>query len=187
MPNYRRFTVPGAAVFFTVVTHQRRRFLTDPLARRCLGDALRVVRARYAFEIPAIVLLPDHLHAIWILPQGDPAYSLRWRRIKEEFTERYLAEGGEEGGRSSSQQVRKERGVWQRRFWEHTIQDEDDFGRHCDYIHYNPVKHGLAACPRDWPYSSFHRWVSLQAYPPDWGCSSRGPMELGLLDDTRIE
>ena len=103
-------------MFFTVVTHERRRFLTDPLARRCLRAAFQVVRARHPFGIPAIVLLPDHLHALWALPPGDSAYAMRWRRIKEEFTERFLAEGGEEGRRSASRELRKERGVWQRRF-----------------------------------------------------------------------
>jgi putative transposase len=187
MPDYRRFTIPGATVFFTVVTHERRRFLTDPLARRCLRMAFRVVRARYPFEVHSIVLLPDHLHALWILPPGDPGYPLRWRRIKEEFTRRYLAGEGEEGPGSASRGVRNERGVWQRRFWEHTIRDEEDFERHCDYIHYNPVKHGLVECPRDWAYSSFHRWVRRGAYPRDWACSSEGPAHLDLPDDTGME
>src|SRR4051794_28426573 len=94
MPNYRRFAVAGATVFFTVVTYQRRPFLVEPLARRCLREAFAVVRQRHPIEVPAIVLLPDHLHAIWTLPSGDSDYSMRWRRIKEEFTDRYLAEGG---------------------------------------------------------------------------------------------
>jgi putative transposase len=188
MPNYRRFTVPGATVFFTVVTHERRRFLTDPLARRCLRAAFQVVRARYPFEIPAMVLLPDHLHALWVLPPGDSSYAMRWRRIKEEFTERFLSEGGEEGRRSASRELRKERGVWQRRVWEHTILDDGDFERHCDYIHYNPVKHGLVACPRDWACSSFQRWVRRQVYPSDWGCSSHAPPTgLDSLNDTAME
>jgi putative transposase len=187
MPNYRRYTIPGAAVFFTVVTHERRRFLTEPRARRCLREAIRIVRARHPFEISAFVLLPDHLHAIWILPRGDHEYSLRWKRIKGEFTERYLAFGGEEGTANASRNARRERGVWQRRFWEHTIRDEDDFERHIDYIHYNPVKHGLAECPSDWEYSSFHRYVSRQAYPRNWGCSSLGSVPSNLPDDTAME
>ena len=156
MPNYRRFTVPGSTLFFTVVTYQRRPFLTEPLARRCLREAFQRVRARRPFEIPAIVLLPDHLHALWILPPGDADYSVRWRRIKEEFTERYQRQGGTESPLSDSRQRRKERGIWQRRFWGHTIQDDEDFERHVDYIHYNPVKHGLAACPRD---CYIHRFI----------------------------
>jgi putative transposase len=112
---------------------------------------------------------------------------MRWRRIKEEFTEKYLAEGGEEGHTSSSRVRRKERGIWRRRFWEHTIVDETDFERHVDYIHYNPVKHGLVACPRDWPYSSFQRWVQREAYPPDWGGAEHGPIRFDDLDETAME
>jgi putative transposase len=187
MPNYRRFMLPGATVFFTVVTYRRRPFLVEPLARRCLREALAIVRERYPIEVPAIVLQPDHLHAVWSLPRGDADYSLRWRRVKEEFTERFLAGGGGEGGRSASRLRRRERGVWQRRFWEHTIEDEGDFERHVDYIHYNPVKHGLVASPRDWPFSSFSRWVRQQAYPPDWGCASHGPVRFDDLDETAME
>jgi putative transposase len=187
MPNYRRFTVPGATVFFTVVTYERRPFLVEPLARRCLRDAIAAVRERHPIEVRAIVLLPDHLHAIWTLPKGDSDYSMRWRRIKEEFTERFLAEGGTESQRSSSRVERKERGVWQRRFWEHTIEDDDDFERHVDYIHYNPVKHGLVTCPRDWPYSSFSRWVRQGDYAPEWGCTQRGPLPFDDLDETAME
>ena len=187
MPNYRRFTVPGAAVFFTVVTYQRRRFLIDPLARRCLRMAFRKVRATFPFEVAAIVLLPDHLHAIWILPPGDHDYSLRWRRIKEEFTRRYLAEGGQEVIQSASRDIRGQRRVWQRRFWEHTIQVKDDFENHCDYMHYNPVKHGLVECPMDWPYSSFHRWVNRGVYPRDRACSEHQQVNIAILDEIGME
>src|SRR5262245_12920126 len=118
MSNYRRYFVPGGTIFFTVVTHQRRPFLTESLARDCLRLAIETVRAKRPFGILAVVLLPDHLHALWTLPGGDTAYSVRWRRIKEEFTVRYLQSGGREGRRSTSRQSRQERGVWQRRFWE---------------------------------------------------------------------
>ena len=151
MPNYRRCYVPGGMVFFTVVTYRRRPILTLPPARRCLRAALEAVRAHRPFDIPALVLLPDHLHAIGALPRGDDAYSVRWRRIKERFTERYLDGGGPEAPRSGSRRRRGERGVWRRRFWEHSIDDETDLERHVDYIHYNPVKHGLVACPRTGP------------------------------------
>lgn len=182
MSDYRRWYVPGGMYCFTVVTYRRRALLTEPLARRCLRRAFQVVQATRPFEIPAIVLLPDHLHALWTLPRGDADYSTRWRRIKEEFTRRYLAEGGLELEQTTSRRDRKERGVWQRRFWEHAIRDETDLERHFDYIHYNPVKHGLAACPRDWPFSSFHRCVRENHYPADWGCSSAPPPSLGDLD-----
>src|SRR4051794_16897780 len=115
MPNYRRYLAPGSRVFFTVVTDHRRRFLIDPVARSCLREAFQVVRARHPFQAPALVLLPDHLHAIWNLPEGDANYAMRWRRIKEEFTEKYLAAGGLEGERSASRVRRVEEGGWQRR------------------------------------------------------------------------
>jgi putative transposase len=187
MPDYRRYFVPGGSYFFTVVTHRRRRFLTTDLARQCLRSAIEEVRAGRPFEMPALVLLPDHLHVLWTLPPGDAAYAVRWKRIKEEFTLRYLEGGGEEGDRSASRQKRNERGVWQRRYWEHTCDDEDDFQRHFDYIHYNPVKHGLVRSPRDWPYSSFHRWAAAGVYEPHWGAAHLGRLDFSDLDETAME
>lgn len=187
MPDYRRWRAPGGTFFFTLVTYRRRPFLTDPLARRCLRRAIQVVRAKQPFDIPALVLLPDHLHVLWTLPRGDTDYSARWRWIKGEFTRRYLREGGAEQEQTDSRRQRNERGVWQRRFWEHAIRDEIDLERHFDYIHYNPVKHGFAACPRDWPFSSFHRCVRERHYPADWGCSSAPPPCFDGLDETYME
>jgi len=184
MPDYRRYYVAEATVFFTLVTHERRPFLTDRLARRCLRLALHKVMAQRPFA--AIVLLPDHLHALWTLPPGDSDFSIRWRRIKEEFTCAFLRCGGKEGRRSSSRRRRKERGVWQRRFYDHVIRDERDFERHFDYVHYNPVKHGLVRRPRDWPYSSFHRWVKLDHYPLEWGCGPE-PVQFAGLDEDAME
>ena len=123
---------------------------------------------RYPVDVVAIVLLPEHLHALWTLPAGDTQYSLRWRWIKREFTRAWLEIGGAEQRPSEPSQREGRRGVWQRRFWEHTIQDAADLESHFDYIHYNPVKHGLVERPRDWPWSSFHRWVIAGHYSPDW-------------------
>jgi putative transposase len=184
MPNYRRFFVPGASVFFTVVTHERRPILTSDCARRCLHQAILTVQGRYPFENCAFILLPDHLHAIWNLPRGDAAYSLRWRRIKEEFTLAYRAAGGTEGERSRSRRARQERGVWQRRFWDHVLRDETDLERHFDYIHYNAVKHGLVTRPADWPYSTFHRYVERGFYQLEWGSA---PLSIAGLDETAME
>jgi putative transposase len=170
-----------------VVTHRRRPLLGTALGRRSLRRAIETVRERHPFEIPALVLLPDHLHMIWTLPRGSVRYSVRWRRIKEEFTKEFLAGGGREGDRSVSRQKRKERGVWQRRFWEHLIDSEDDFERHLEYIHYNPVKHGLVDSPVDWPYSSFHRWVERGVYPAGWGRKSAGILRFDDLDETAME
>jgi putative transposase len=115
--------------------------------------------------VDAIVVLPDHLHAIWTLPEGDADFAVRWRLIKSAFSR-----GMPHGERISvSRAAKNERGFWQRRYWEHTLRDERDLARHMDYIHFNPVKHGLVARVRDWPYSSFHRMVKLGIYPADWG------------------
>jgi putative transposase len=169
MPNYRRAYVPGGMFFFTLVTERRTPFLTEPTARSLLRQAFLDCRSRWPFRVEAIVLLPDHLHTIWALPQGDTAYSLRWAWIKKEFTKAWVAGGGTEEVVSDSRRKNRRRGVWQRRFWEHSIGDEADLERHHDYIHYNPVKHGLVSAPKSWPYSSFHRFVRLGAYPTDWG------------------
>jgi REP element-mobilizing transposase RayT len=126
-----------------------------------------------------------HLHAVWALPPGDEDFSSRWKRIKADFTERWLASGGAEMRVTPSQARRGNRGVWQRRFMEHLIRDEIDLERHCDYIHYNPVKHGLVARPWDWPYSSFRRFVSLGHYEPDWGRWQ--PQSLVTLDSRFYE
>jgi len=131
----------------------------------------------------AIVLLPDHLHAIWTLPLGDDNYSGRWSVIKRNFTSRFLASGGTDWQVSAGKQRENRRGIWQRRFWEHTIEDEEDFETHFDYIHYNPVKHGLVKCPSEWEPSSFHRWVTKGVYPPNWACGNPPPALLSKMKD----
>lgn len=161
--------------------------LTTKFARGCLRSAFKTARTRWPFTIPAIVLLPDHLHVIWILPDGDSAFSTRWAWIKREFTRNWLAGAGIERTTTRSKQSERRRGVWQRRFWEHTIRNETDFQHHCDYIHYNPVKRGLTRCPQDWPYSSFQRFVRTGDYSPSWGCAESPVPTLGDLDEDAIE
>jgi putative transposase len=173
--NYRRYYVPGGTYFFTVVTFARRPFLTSDMARPLLRQAIDDVREQRPFTVVAWVLLPDHLHAVWTLPPGDADYSRRWQAIKENFTKPYLATGGCEGVRSRSRRRRRERAVWQRRFWEHTVEDEDDLVACVDYVHWNPVKHGLVSRVRDWPWSTFHRFVSAGHYEIDWGRSDPCP------------
>lgn len=172
MPNYRRAYVPGGTFFFTVVTCRRHPLFADEMARQLLGNVLRECQKEWPFEINAIVLLHDHLHAIWTMPRGDTRYSARWSWIKKEFTSRWLKQGGREQAISKSQRDENRRGIWQRRFWEHTLEDEDDFERHFDYIHFNPVKHGYVNCPHEWEWSSFHRWVKAGVYPWHWACFS---------------
>jgi putative transposase len=163
MVRYRRNFVPGGTYFFTLTLANRRlSALTDHIGS--LRRAVRVTRAERPFDVDAIVILPDHLHAVMTLPEGDIDYSGRWRRIKSLFT-RDAVKAGLEARRNA----RGEYDIWQRRFWEHTIRDEADLARHVDYIHYNPLKHGLVSQVSDWPYSSFHRYVRLGWLPEDWG------------------
>src|SRR5262249_50405360 len=150
--------------FFTAVTQDRRPILTTDRARPLLRTAIETEQRKRPFDLVAIVLLPDHLHAVWTLPPGDDDYSTRWQRIKEALTEDFLAAGGSEATRSASRKKHRERGVWQRRFWEHTVTDEDDFQRCVDYVHWNPVKHGIVARVADYPWSSFHRFVDRGMY-----------------------
>ena len=167
MPHYVRADIPGGTFFFTVaLLERRRRLLVENIAT--LREAFRGVRHRYPFTIDAIVILPDHLHCVWTLPAGDADFSTRWRLIKAAF-----ARGIAAGERLSERRQRTgERGIWQRRFWEHAIRDAADLTRHVDYIHHNPVKHGHADHVVDWPYSSFHRYVERGVYPPDWAAGS---------------
>ena len=170
MADYRRVFQPGGMFFFTVVTERRRSLLLGLSARRCLHAAIRQVQTQHPFEMTAIVLLPDHLHCIWKLPEGDSDFSMRWARIRMLFSKKWLADSGSEVVVSPSRRSHRERGVWQKRFWEHTIRDEDDMIHHVNYIHYNPVKHGFARCPHAWLHSSFHRWVRQGYYSEDWLC-----------------
>jgi putative transposase len=130
---------------------------------------MRSVAQELPYETAAIVLLHDHLHCVWTLPRGDSDFSRRWREIKGRFTKSWLEYHESERPITLSQNARGHRGIWQRRFWEHQVRDELDLERSCDYIHYNPVKHGYVDRPADWPWSSFHRFVRKGHYPPDWG------------------
>jgi putative transposase len=166
MPDYRRARVPGATYFFTVVTEQRRLLLCEPDVRVALGSAVRTVRSLHPFTIEAWVLLPDHLHCVWTLPPGDTAYALRWSLIKRGVSQRVASRLP---APTPLQFERRESGLWQRRYWEHVIRDCEDWRRHVDYIHWNPVKHGYVSRPVEWQFSTFHRSVRAGMYPVDWG------------------
>ncbi|APA66517.1 REP-associated tyrosine transposase [Janthinobacterium sp. 1_2014MBL_MicDiv] len=150
--RYRRAFQPGGSFFFTVVTAHRRPVFATATAVDFLRHAFRTVRHKRPFNIDAIVILPDHLHCIWTLPEGDADFMTRWRLIKTWFS--------------------KHAGIkdtWQHRFWEHVLRDGRDLANHVDYIHYNPVKHGLVEQVIDWPYSSFHRYLKQGWCAADWG------------------
>ena len=177
MPGYRRWH--GPMVFLTLVAAERRPIFASPRARELLHGAMAATRAERPWEMVGIVLLPDHLHMLWGLGPDGGDYSTRVSVLKVRFTRAFLALGGKEGSVPGGQRRHRLRGVWQRRFWEHTIRDSRDFHKHLDYIHINPVKHGLAAKPKDWPWSSFHRYVEMGWYEPDWSgdCDLPGSAE----------
>ncbi len=167
MPDYRRNQVPGGTYFFTANLLNR---ASDLLVARidALRAAVSTARAHAPFHIDSWVVLPDHMHCIWTLPPGDDDYAGRWRVLKKAFTK--AIPPGEY--RSSARLRRAERGIWQRRFWEHTIRDERDYAAHMDYVHFNPVKHGFANSAAGWRYSTFHRSVGFGLYPADWAGGS---------------
>ncbi len=169
MADYRRWLAPGGMYFFTVVTYARRPILTTDPGRYFLHNAIQEIRRSRRFYLFATVLLPDHWHLVMSLPQGDSDYSTRLRRINEEFTQQWLDHGLSEARVTESQQRRGERGIWQPRFWEHSILDEPDLERCVDYIHWNPRKHKIVKQIQDWPWSSFHRFAAAGHYPIDWG------------------
>jgi putative transposase len=175
MTEYRRAWLPGGTWFFTMNLAERRgnRLLVDRID--LLRVAFRSVLLRYPFRMEAVVILPDHLHCIWTLPPDDTDFSRRWSLIKGRFSR-----GIDKGERiSPSRSKRGERGIWQRRFWEHLIKDDDDFSRHVDYIHWNPVKHGWVRRVADWPHSSFHDYLRRGLYPNDWGGEAVAGIESG--------
>lgn len=155
MPRYIRAQQPGGTYFFTVVTHRRRKLFYEINNRVILKKVIMEVQSTYPFNINAWVLLPEHLHCIWTLPEGDVDFSKRWGLIKTKFSKEL------NGQRTPP--------VWQNRFWEHLIRDDRDLETHLDYIHYNPVKHGLVESPKDWPSSTFQRYVEEGLYPINWG------------------
>jgi putative transposase len=174
MPDYRRNRVSGGTYFFTVNLLDRR---SDLLVDRidALRGAVRQVRAGAPFHIDAWVVLPDHMHCLWTLPEGDDDFPGRWRAIKKVFSKSLPAAEA----RSPVMTRRGERGIWQKRYWEHTIRDDRDYAVHMDYTHFNPVKHGLVAHPADWPFSSFRRCVADGLYPPSWAGGGEGLDEAG--------
>lgn len=174
MPDYIRAAVPGGSYFFTVALADRSEtLLVERIA--ALRMAFRDEMQTHRFQIDAIVVLPDHLHCIWTLPPDDADFPGRWRRIKAAFS----ASLPKTEGVSESRRSKGERGIWQRRYWEHLIRDERDLAAHVDYIHFNPVKHGYVEKAVNWPHSSFHRHVRLGLVSADWGDVSNSELSVG--------
>jgi putative transposase len=165
MVNYRRVKVASGSYFFTITLQNRQSsYLIDNVD--FLREVFKEVKSQYPIYIRAIVILPEHLHTIWTLPPKDTNYSTRWQLLKSLFTRKLV-----KNGVNLIKNAKGEYNLWQRRYWEHAIRDETDMQRHIDYIHYNPVKHGMVNNVKDWPYSSFHRYVEMGVLEPDWGAN----------------
>lgn len=173
MTHYRRANLAGASYFFTVVTYQRRAFLCNEDVLKALRDAIEKTREKHPFTIDAWVLLPDHMHAIWTLPPDDADFANRWRLIKRHVTQTCGALLHQPNLMTASKTKHRESTLWQRRYWEHLIRNDDDYAKHMDYVHFNPVKHGLVKRVVDWQHSSFHRYVKQGDYSEDWGLAVR--------------
>ncbi len=172
MTNYRRNRIAGGSHFFTInLADRSTTLLVDHI--NLLRNAIRYTRERHQFTIDAMVVLPDHLHAVWTLPIDDADYALRWRLIKTMFSRGVP----QDENRTASRMNKGERGIWQQRYWEHTIRDDLDFLRHVDYVHINPLKHGYVTRVQDSPHSSFHRYVKDGVLPSDWAGKTDGAIE----------
>ncbi len=158
MSKYKRIYLPNRSYFFTVVTYNRNKLFSNERNIQLLKNAFRYVQQRKPFKIDAICILPDHFHCIWTMT-GDSNYSIRWQMIKTDFSRQY---------RHKKPEI-KQKKLWQPRFWEHVLRDQDDFHRHIDYIHYNPVKHGLVESAGKWRYSSFGEFFEQDYYDDGWG------------------
>ena len=180
MPNYRRPYITGATYFITQVTYKRYPWLCTDIGRYALRHAFTHVRKKFPFDIDAFILLPEHFHCLLTLPIDDSNFSVRMLLIKRFVTKYYGNQLGININVSHSRKKRREANLWQRRFWEHLIIDEVDFANHCDYIHYNPVKHQHCKLPQQWSFSSIHRLIKQDIYPHDWSSDGNIP----VADDT---
>ena len=172
MPDYRRNRIPGGTYFFTVNLLQRNsQLLVEHI--ESLREAIRMVRKNKPFHIDCWVVLPEHMHCIWTLPVGDADYASRWKAIKTAFSKTIP----KTEHLSAVRLAKGERGIWQRRYWEHTIKNDADYAAHMHYVHINPLKHGLVKRVADWPYSSFHHWVKMGVYAEDWAGDGRVEIE----------
>ncbi|WP_373542042.1 transposase [Chamaesiphon sp.] len=186
MPAYRRAHIPGSSVFLTLITYQRQQLFSLPENIDRLWQACDLMMTEQPFATGVAVILPEHIHFLWTLPPDDPDYSYRVGRMKVLFTRALRGANNLPDDVCESRKKHRESDVWQRRFYEHTIRDEFDLRKHFDYLHFNPVKHGLVKCVHDWQYSSFHRGVRRDEYDVKWGCQCNGniftPAVTSLMD-----
>ena len=159
MPNYRRYCVKGGTYFFTVVTYRRQPIFNDASSISLLRQSFKVTKQRKPYTVLTLVVLPDHLHTIWKMPEDEHDFPSRWRTIKASFSIEYHKQHAET----------RDQPLWQRGYWEHLVRDENDLYHHLDYIHYNPVKHGYVNAPREWKNSSFQRYITEGLYEKTWG------------------
>ena len=171
MSNYRRLLVNGGTYFFTVVTYKRQLLLCEEHALSRLKAAFRYVMKTHPYRMDGLVVLPDHVHCVWTLPENDDDFSVRWHRLKRHFSI----------GIDGSTNHRRGKHIWQNRFWEHLIRDEKNLHHCLDYMHYNPVKHGYVAKPSDWKYSTFLQHVKHGHYDMNWGSNGEPPSIKKLL------
>ncbi|MDZ7803396.1 REP-associated tyrosine transposase [Thiohalophilus sp.] len=165
MSDYQRVYVRGGIYFFTVVTANRCPIFNSSSSVDILRNGFRYVKERRPFEMDAIVILPEHLHCIWRMPEDDADFSNRWKMLKGYVTRHLSWVSGN---------------IWQPRFWEHLIRDEEDWRRHIDYIHYNPIRHGLVNDPVVWPFSSYQKYLEIGYYSSGWGKNE--PKNIGGMD-----
>lgn len=158
MPNFRRYYIPNALVFITNVLRDRRPLFADPQNVELLFSTMRTVQQLHLFHLLACAIMPDHVH-LMMFTEAPITFSTVMQSIKTTYTKNYKAAQG----------IAQPLSLWQSRFWDHVIRDEDDLARHIDYIHYNPVKHALTLAPGDWPYSTFTYWLERGFYTADWG------------------
>lgn len=168
--KYQRYFQPGGTFFFTIVTYKRRKIFISEKTINLFNESVKCVQQRHPFEIQAFCICPDHIHMIWKLPEDDVDYPTRLRLIKSHFSHHYNDKN--RFGLPESRIKKGEKTIWQRRYWEHFIRNEEDFSRHIEYIHFNPVKHGLVDSPILWKFSSFSDFVQQGLYPADWGENS---------------
>jgi putative transposase len=179
MPNYHRIHAPGGTYFFTVVTNERLSIFSTESSIILLLNTIEKSQNEYPFEQIAYCIMPDHIHCIWKLPDGDDDYSRRWQLIKARFSREFFLISDLEGKITESRKRKREKGIWQRRFWEHIIRDDNDLAMHINYIHFNPIKHGLVKRLSDWSWSSYNEYLSAGYYDASWGETE--PKDIGKL------